>query len=289
MTDRNAAAPNAQQIEDWNGKTGAKWVRYQDRLDRMLAPFGEAALKAAAIKSGERVLDVGCGCGATTLEAAASAGKTGRTLGLDISGPMVARAQERAASLGRPANFLVADAATHDFVPGSFDLLLSRFGVMFFDDPTAAFANMHKGLAKTGRLAFACWRTMQENPWLTAPMRAALPLLPPQEPAAPNAPGPFAFADKDRVASILSSAGFHDIALTPFNANVVLGLPDGGDPVEDALGQSLEIGPLARLLASQPDDLRERAKTAVRAELAKHLTPAGITLAGATWIVTARA
>jgi hypothetical protein len=160
---------------------------------------------------------------------------------------------------------------------------------MFFDEPAAAFANMHKGLAKTGRLAFACWRSVPENPWLTLPMRAALPLLPPQEPAVPGAPGPFAFADKDRVTSILSSAGFRDIVLTPFDATVTLGRPEGGDPIEDALGQSLEIGPLARLLASQPDDLRERAKAAVRTELAKYLTADGVVLSGATWIVTARA
>jgi SAM-dependent methyltransferase len=289
MADEGATAPNAQQIEEWNGKTGAKWVRYQDRLDRMLSPFGEAVLKAAAIKSGERVLDIGCGCGATTLEAAASAGKSGRTLGVDISDPMVARAQERAKTLGRPAEFLVADAATHEFKPDSFDLLLSRFGVMFFDEPVAAFANIRKGMARTGRLAFACWRSMPENPWLTAPMRAVLPLLPPQEPAAPGAPGPFAFADKDRVASILSAAGFREVVLTPFDATVVLGFPENGDPVEDALGQALEIGPLARLLASQPDDLRERAKAAVRAELAKYLTADGVKLAGAIWIVTALA
>lgn len=289
MANQGTTAPNAQQIEEWNGKTGAQWVRYQDRLDRMLEPFGEAVLKAAAVKPGERVLDVGCGCGATTLEAAASAGKAGRVLGVDISGPMVARARERARSLGRPAEFVVADAATHAFTPRSFDLLLSRFGVMFFDEPPAAFASMYKGLAKTGRLAFACWRSMPENPWLTAPMRAALPLLPPPEPAVPGAPGPFAFADKDRVTSILSSAGFRDIVLTPFDAKVVLGRPEGGDPVEDALGQSLEIGPLARLLASQPDDLRERAKAAVRTELAKYLTADGVVLSGATWIVTARA
>ncbi|HEX7777023.1 MAG TPA: methyltransferase domain-containing protein [Parvibaculum sp.] len=289
MADQNATAPNAQQIEEWNGKTGGKWVRYQDRLDRMLAPFGDAVLKAASIKSGERVLDVGCGCGATTLEAAASAGKSGRTLGIDISGPMVARAKERAAALGLSADFLVADAATHAFQPASFDLLLSRFGVMFFDEPAAAFANIHKGMAKTGRLAFACWRSTKENPWLTTPMRAVLPLLPPQEPAVPDAPGPFAFADKDRVASILATAGFRDIVLTPFDAAAVLGVPESRDPVEDALGQALEIGPLARLLASQPDDLRERAKAAVRTELAKHLTADGVKLPGAIWLVTAHA
>jgi SAM-dependent methyltransferase len=289
MADQSATAPNAQQIEEWNGRTGAKWVRFQDRLDRMLSPFGDAVLKAAAIKPGERVLDVGCGCGATTLEAAASAGKTGRTLGVDISEPMVARARDRTKALGRAAEFLVADAATHVFQPDSFDLLLSRFGVMFFDEPAAAFANMHKGLARTGRLAFACWRSMPENPWLTTPMRAVLPLLSPQEPAVPGAPGPFAFADKDRVASILAAAGFRDIALTPFDSPVFLGFPESPDPVEDALGQALEIGPLARLLASQPDELQERARAAVRVELAKHLRAGGVELAGAVWLVTARA
>jgi SAM-dependent methyltransferase len=286
MSEQHTA--NAEQIEVWNGATGAKWVRYQDRLDRMLAPFGEAVLKAAAIRPGERVLDVGCGCGATTLEAAALAGPTGRVLGVDISLPMVERAKDRNAARGLSAAFSVADASLHDFSADAFDLLISRFGVMFFDEPAAAFANLRNGLAAGGRLAFACWRAMPENPWLSAPLRAALPLLPPIEPTPPNAPGPFAFADPDRVTGLLTEAGFHNIRMTPFDAKVILGA-SAANPVEEALDQSLEIGPLSRLLADLPGDYRPRVADAVRAELEKYLTADGVALGGATWIVTARA
>ncbi|WP_293549032.1 class I SAM-dependent methyltransferase [Parvibaculum sp.] len=287
MSEQNAA-PNAEQIEVWNGATGAKWVRYQDRLDRMLAPFGEAVIRAASIQPGERVLDVGCGCGATTLDAATRTGPGGRVLGVDISLPMVERARERSAARKLPAAFAVSDASLHDFGDDAFDLLISRFGVMFFDEPAAAFTNLHGALAKNGRLAFVCWRTMPENPWLAVPLRAALPLLPPFESPPPGAPGPFAFADSARVTALLTEAGFRDIEMKPFDAQLVLGTP-GGDPVAEALDQSLEIGPLSRLLADQPDDLRRRVAEAVRAELAKHQTADGVTVGGATWIVTAKA
>lgn len=282
MSEDNTA-PNAEQIEAWNGATGVKWVRLQDRLDSLLAPFGHAILKAAAVKPGERVLDVGCGCGFTTLAAAEAAGVTGRILGVDISLPMVTRARERNAERGLAAAFSVADASVHDFAPGSFDLLLSRFGVMFFDAPAAAFANLHRALTKKGRLAFICWRAMPENPWLALPLRAALPLLPPLPATPPGAPGPFAFADDARVTSLLTEAGFTDIQLTPFDADLMLG------PIDDALTQSLDLGPLTRLIADLPDDQRARIATVVRAELEKHITPQGVALGGATWIVTARA
>lgn len=279
---------NAEQIEAWNGAMGAKWVRYQDRLDRMLTPFGNALLKAATISPGERIMDIGCGCGATTLEAAALTGAEGRTLGVDISLPMITRARERNTARGLSAAFSVADASQHDFGPDAFDLMISRFGIMFFDDPVSAFSNLRDALAKNGRLAFVCWRGMAENPWLSAPMRAALPLLPPFEPTPPDAPGPFAFADSDRVTGLLTDAGFRDIRATPFDAKLVLGVPEG-NPLEEALAQSLEIGPLSRLLTEAPDDLRARVTDAVRAELAKHLTADGVALNGGAWIFTARA
>lgn len=277
------AAPNAEQIEAWNGAMGEKWVRLQDRLDSLLAPFGEAVLEAAAIKPGEHVLDVGCGCGATTLAAAEAAGTTGRTLGIDISLPMITRARERNAERDLAAAFSVADASRHDFAPGSFDLLISRFGVMFFDAPAEAFANLHRALTKGGRLTFICWRSMTENPWLFFPLRAALPLLPPLPATPPGAPGPFAFADSTHVTTLLTEAGFSDISLTPFDSDLVLG------SIDDAVAQSLDLGPLTRVIADLPDDLRKRIATAVRAELEKHVTPRGIALGGATWIVTARA
>lgn len=280
----NSKMANADQAEAWNGSTGTKWVRYQDRLDRMLRPFCDALLDVAAIRAGETILDVGCGCGATTLEAAKRNGPAGVTLGIDLSAPMTARAKERAAALGLTAQFQVADASAHDFGATKFDLLMSRFGVMFFDAPVPAFANLHRALAPNARMAFICWRPLVENAWLSAPMRVARPLMPPLEPAIPNAPGPFAFADKDRVGGLLADAGFRNISFTPFDAPLVL-----GQDLDEALEQALEIGPLSRLIVDQPKELQQRVSAAVREELAKHLTPTGVTLNGATWIVQATA
>lgn len=275
---------NADQAEAWNGTTGVKWVRFQDRLDRMMAPFRDALLDAAGIKAGDTVLDIGCGCGATTLEAAKRVGPEGRTHGVDLSGPMTARARERSQAANANATFEVADASAHVFSGPTYNHLISRFGIMFFDDPVAAFANLHKALSAKGRMTFICWRAMAENNWLTVPMKAVLPLLPPLPPAVPNAPGPFAFADKDRVHGILAKAGFHDISFTPLDIPLTL-----GQDLDTALEQALEIGPASRLLADQDETTRHRAETAMREELAKRLTPDGVTLAGAAWIVTAAA
>lgn len=280
-------SPNAEQIEAWNGPTGAKWVHNQERLDRMLAPFSEAVLAAAASKGGERVLDIGCGCGATTLELAARVAPSGKVTGIDISAPMIARAHERAATLSHPPAFELADASVHRFAPASFDLLFSRFGVMFFDDPVAAFANLASSLAPDGRLVFICWRALVENAWLTVPLRAALPLLPPFEPMAPDAPGPFAFADSARVISILERAGLRDVKMTPFDAPLRLATRQA-DPVEEALAQALEIGPLSRLFTELDETVRRQVEDAVRAALAEHLDTGGIALGGAAWIATAR-
>ena len=275
---------NAEQAEAWNGTTGTKWVRYQDRLDRMLTPFCDKLLEAAAIGEGQFVLDVGCGCGATTLEAAKLAGAKGHVQGIDLSAPMTERARQRNAELGLTAAFDVADASSHDFGAAKFDHLISRFGVMFFDAPAAAFANLRRALSDDAKLTFICWRGLMENQWLTSPMGAALQHMPPIEPGVPGAPGPFAFADKDRVAGILSDAGFSNISFTPFDAAMTL-----GRNLDEALEQSLEIGPLSRLLLELDDDVRNRVTNAMREELTKHLTPAGVTLGGATWIVQADA
>lgn len=281
------AQNNSEQIEAWNGIVGAKWVAAQDRLDRMLAPFSAALLKAAHVAHGERVLDIGCGCGATTLEFARAAGATGRVLGVDISVPMVGRARERADAEGSAATFEIADASSYAFTPGSFDIMASRFGVMFFADPAAAFANIRRSLTADGRLAFICWRPTAENSWITVPLRAALAHIAPPEPAAPGAPGPFAFADSAHVTSLLTRAGFRDIALTPFDAPMTLG--SGPNALDEAVAQSVEVGPVGRMLTDQPKDVLAKVRESVRAELAKHVTADGLTLGGAVWIVTALA
>ena len=198
---------NTEQREYWNEQAGPTWVRNQERLDAQIQPWGELALNALAAAPGEAVLDVGCGCGATSLALAAQVGPEGRVVGLDLSGPMLARARERAAAEGRAnVSFLQADAQTHAFAP-EFDALFSRFGVMFFDDPPAAFANLAGALRPGGRLSFACWQGREQNGWVSIPMAALIGEVELPPPPAPDAPGPFALGDPDRLRALLEGAG----------------------------------------------------------------------------------
>src|SRR4051794_36215939 len=207
---------NAQQFEYWNGPAGERWSKAQDRIDHHLGLITEALLGLASPREGERILDIGCGGGTTALLLRERVGPDGAVTGIDISAPNLALARARAHAGMADVMFLDADAATYEFVP-VFDLALSRFGVMFFDDPAAAFANLRKALVKDGRLVFVCWRTFKENEWAFAPYQAALGLLPPQEPMDPHAPGPFAFADRERLLSVLEQAGLQDIRIKPLD------------------------------------------------------------------------
>ncbi|WP_334163635.1 class I SAM-dependent methyltransferase [Phenylobacterium sp.] len=272
-------APNAAQVAYWNDAAGQTWAEMQEALDRQLAPLGRAAMAALAPKPGERLLDVGCGAGQTTLELAAAVAPGGEVVGLDISRPLLE------VSRGRPAaaavSFLEGDAQTHPFEPASFDGAFSRFGVMFFADPPAAFANIRRALKPGGRLAFVCWRGMGENPIMTAPLTAALAHLPAPSPPDPTAPGPFAFADPDRVRGILRTAGFEGIELAPHDEKI------GGGDLRTAVGLALRVGPLGMLLRENPNK-RDVVVAAIRDELARHEGPDGVKLDSATWIVTAR-
>jgi len=283
----DATGPNAEQITYWNEQTGPKWVARQALLDGQLATFGEAVLDAAKVGVGDRVLDVGCGCGDTTLALARRAGPRGRAVGVDVSAPMLARARERAAA-ERCANleFLEADAQTHPFAPASFDAVVSRFGVMFFADPTAAFRNLRGALAPGGRLAFACWQSLPENPWMLVPIMAAAQHVPLPPPPAPGAPGPFSFAERDRVEGVLAGAGFVDVAFRTFAPEMTLGGEGGLDVAVEFL---LQLGPMAAALrqANRPD-LVPAVTAAVREALAPYATPRGVVMASKAWIVTAR-
>lgn len=281
-----ATGPNADQIDYWNSDVGNRWAQNQDRLDAMLQPFSEAMLRIAAVKPGDHIMDIGCGCGATTIDLAARSGPTGRVLGVDISAPMIARARDRAAALKSRAEFMLADAATQKFGADTFDLLTSRFGIMFFVEPVSAFAHMREALTPGGRTAFVCWRPMKENSWVAAPLFAALPHIPPQEPAVPGAPGPFAFDDKDRFRRVLTEAGFSSVVIEPHDAALSLGA--GDNPVEMALRQTLEIGPISRIMKDLDEDRRTRVSDAVRTELARHVKDGQVMLSGAVWLVTAR-
>jgi len=280
----SASEANAAQIEYWNGRAGSIWTEFQERLDALFAPLTAAALQAAGAAAGERVLDVGCGCGETVLALARSVGHGGRVLGLDISEPMAARARQRIAAEGLGnAEIVIADAAAHSFSGAKTDLLFSRFGVMFFADPVAAFANLRRAMKPAGRLAVAVWRPLAENPWAHVPLAAAAPLLPPLSPPDPLAPGPFAFADADRVHRILSAAGWREIGCTRHDAPMRL---SAAGRLDQAAEFATRVGPLARALADAPPELRPQARALVAAALATHDGPDGVSLPGSIWIVT---
>lgn len=279
-----AEAANADQIAYWNTQVGETWVGLQDRLDRQLSPLGLTAMAALDLAADDRVIDIGCGCGQTSLELAGEVGPDGTVLGVDISAPMLDVARRRAAQadLGN-VQFLEADGQTHFFKQGGADALFSRFGVMFFEDPPAAFANLRKALRRGGRLGFVCWRPMAENQWMLLPLQAALKHVPPPAAAPdPHAPGPFAFADPERVRGILTAAGFSRIEINAHDTKI------GGNGLEETVELSLKVGPLSRLLGEHPG-ARGAVTESLREALESHAGPSGVYLSAAVWIVTASA
>lgn len=229
------------------------------------------------------MIDVGCGAGETTIAAAAA---TGQALGVDVSTPLLELARARALREGSPARFELADATSYDFAAEAADLMISRFGVMFFAEPAKSFANLRRGLKPGARAAFVCWRDPKLNPWLMLPYAAtikhaaALPKLGPEE------PGPFAFADEARVRRTLEAAGFADVTLTPRDFEFDIG---GGEGLDNAVAKALEIGPASRALDGQPDAIRAAARQEIRNTLAERLVDGQVRLAAAIWLVRARA
>lgn len=284
MAQSETSAANADQITYWNASAGETWAAMQDQLDRQIGPLGERAMAALAPEVGERAIDIGCGCGQTTMALAARVGPRGSVLGVDISRPMLEVARRRVAAAGlAQVTLSEADAQTHGFAAGVFDAVFSRFGVMFFSDPAAAFANIRKALRPGGRLGFVCWRPFADNPWMMVPLTAALQHLPPiPPPTDPFAPGPFALADADRLRGFLSNAGFADICIEPFDA--MIGAPD----LDQAVEVALKVGPLGALLRDQPDKA-DLVVGAIRQALAAYIAAEGVRLPSATWIVRARA
>ena len=276
---------HANQIAYWNGAGGDHWVQRQDLTDRVLAPVAEVVLARAAARPGERVIDVGCGCGATTLALIDQVAPGGAVLAADVSEPMLARARDRSAGRAGVA-FVCADAALHPFEPAAADLLFSRFGVMFFGDPAAAFANMRRGLKSGGRLVFACWREPSENPWMMVPLQAAYLHAPRLPKPGPEDPGPFSFGDPERVRRILAAAGFQDTALEP--VDLKLDLASGGG-LDAAVAYTLDIGATSRVLDGASDALRAAVAGAVRDALAPYAEGPRVPLPAAIWIVTATA
>ncbi len=276
---------NADQIAYWNGPGGQRWADRDAAQEALLRPIAEVLIEHARPKPGERVLDVGCGAGATTVMFAKAVAPDGFVLGLDVSGPMLARAREIAPK-NLPLDFVLADATVYPFDPGSFDLLASRFGVMFFADPVASFTNLRRALKPSGRLAFACWRDPKENPWMMAPLQAVYKHVPKMPPVGPEDPGPFAFASEDRVMRILKGAGFADVRMEPHTLVMDVAIGRG---LEAAVEGALQIGPASRALQGHPQETYEAAKGSIRETLAPFVRGQSVPLPGSIWIVTAKA
>jgi SAM-dependent methyltransferase len=277
-------AQNADQIAFWNGPAGQHWTDRQQAQDTLLAPVSDILIDRAGVKAGERIVDVGCGCGATTLALAEKIGPTGHVLGIDISAPMLGRARQMLPA-GLPVDFVLADATVHPFVTASFDLLASRFGVMFFAEPVLSFANMRRALRPSGRLAFACWREPRENPWMMTPLQAVYQHVPKLPRPGPEDPGPFAFASEQRVTGILSEAGFGGIAMERCDLKLDIAIGRG---LDGAVETALEIGPASRALEGQPPDVRAAAADSIRQALAPFAGGQAVLLPASIWIVTAR-
>jgi SAM-dependent methyltransferase len=274
---------NVDQAVEWEGPEGEHWVAHQEQYEEMSAGFTPALLDAVAIAPADRVLDIGCGCGATTRLAARSASE-GHALGIDLSGPMLRRAAADAAAEGLTnVTFQRSDAQVHAFRPAGFDVAISRFGVMFFSDPVAAFANVGTALVPTGRLAFLCWQDLTRNDWITVPAGAALAHVPFPDLGATDQPGPFSLAEPDRINQVLTDAGYRDLITTAIEAPVRL-----GDDADDAVEFLSGIGVARTLLASVDPDTARRALAAARDALVPYQRPNGVTLGGAAWLVTAR-
>lgn len=276
---------NAEQSEYWNEQAGPKWVDMQDFLDGQLGPLGLAAMERLGSLEGALVADIGCGCGSTSLELAGRVGP-GSVYGFDLSSPMLTRARERAAAGGvENAHFLQADAQTHRFET-RVDAVFSRFGVMFFADPAAAFSNLRSAMKPDGKLAFVCWRELRENEWMMIPLMAALEHLPPPELPAPDAPGPFSFADDGRLRGILDAAGFKQVEIDRHDADLRIG---DGRELRDIVGILMQIGPTNRLLQEASEEVREQVFASIEASLRPFEDGAGLTMRGSTWLVSARA
>ncbi len=269
------------QREYWNSKVGEEWARQADRTDQMFAGLTQATFKALDLKPGERVLDIGCGAGETAIAAARRVGSGGHVVGVDISKPLLDLARERAKSIAN-INFIEADVGATD-IPGSpFDAAFSRFGVMFFENPVAAFTRIRESLRPGGRIAFICWRGFDENLWTSGPVLALTPMLPaPLPPPDETLPGPMFFADPSKPRTVLGDAGWREVTVEAWDGQLLIGAT-----AEDAAAYLLKIGPSARAIAEHKLD-PAKAEQFIVEELARSQGPEGVSLAAACWIVRA--
>lgn len=262
----------------WNGPAGRAWVDAHDVLDTMFRPFEQYLLQATSTITGDRVLDVGCGTGSTTLAIASRFGPQGRAVGIDLSEPMLTLARARAAAACIPAEFVRADAEFHDFEPGSFDRIVSRFGVMFFNDPVRAFTNLRRAASRGAELCCIAWRGAAENPFMTTAERAAAPLLPRLPARQAGTPGQFAFADSQRVRDILEQAGWAGISIEPLD--VVCTLPE-----PDLIRYLSRLGPVGLMLQQADAATRNAVITTVRAAFEPFVHGADVRFTAACWLL----
>jgi SAM-dependent methyltransferase len=275
-------AANSQR-EYWDGEAGEHWSRFHQRYDELLGGFGRAAIDRAEPKPGERFVDIGCGAGATTLAVGRLVAPEGSVLGIDLSGPMLERARQRANDEHMTnVRFVKSDAASYPFEPGSVEGVVSRFGVMFFDDPVAAFGHARRALHPGGRLTFVCWQDVLANEWITVPGAAIVEHLPMPQLGDPGAPGLFALADREFLRSMLEQAGFAQIEIDS------LVLPQRfGDDLDDAISFMVQTPIAALMLAGADPQQVDAVLGSVRDALEPHTRDDGVYLDGAAWLVAA--
>ncbi len=271
----------------WQDAAGRRWAELQERTDAQLDPLGRAVLERVKPRPGERALDVGCGAGQSTLELAELVGPPGTVVGVDVSEPLLRRAKERVKAAGLSnIELVLANAATFALEP-PVDLIFSRFGVMFFEEPVTAFAHLHALLVAGGRLGFVCWQALELNPWAQAPLTAVRSLRPEHPLVAllqPGKPGPFAFSDATLVERILSDAGFRDVSVVPNDIEVALG---GARTLPEAIDYTLQIGPAARFVADAGLEADPRVRDALTAALTPFASERGVFVPARTLLVTA--
>ena|ERR1044072_3641361 len=266
----------------WNGLAGRGWVETQELLDQLFKPFENLLVEAVSAASTSQVLDVGCGTGSTTLAVARRLGAQGRSIGIDISEPLLAAARARAEQESSPASFIRANAQDYTFEPATFDLIISRFGVMFFDDAVQAFANLRRAARDSAELRFVAWRRAAENPFMTTAERAAAPLLPNLPARQPDAPGQFAFADQHRVYAILEASGWAEIDIRPID--IVCTFPE-----KELVRYLTWLGPVGMILQEADNQTRTQVVEMVRAAFDPYVHGDEVRFTAACWMARARA
>ncbi len=274
---------NSESQKYWNEDGGNKWAENIDTVESIIESLSAILIEAIAAQNNEVVLDVGCGGGITTMQLAEQVGSGGSVLGVDVSEPIISVARKRAIDIGN-LEFEQCDAATFALVENSFDIITSRFGVMFFDDPILAFANLHGALKPSGRLVFLCWRALEENPWIAEPVKATFEILPPPADAEkpdPKAPGPFSLADDSHLKMILSSAGFNNIELQAVDERLAMG------NLNDAVSFLMKMGPASEVIEAASKEGKMAVAEAMKKVLTSYETTKGVMTPAATWLVSA--